>query len=75
MKFLKQVLAIAAGVFLAIFLAIYVLIAMASQGVKEARDNEQESRAEAEKNWNNMVKNGDHPGLIGKDRNKDQEEN
>jgi len=75
MKFLKQVLAIAAGVFLAIFLAIYVLIAMASQGVKEAQEQEERARVEAEKNWNNMVENGDHPGLIGKNRNKDQEEN
>lgn len=75
MKFLKQVLAIAAGVFLAIFLAIYVLIAMASQGVKEAQEKDEKARADAEANWNNMVDNGLHPGLIGKDPNKDQEEN
>lgn len=77
MKFLKQVLAIAAGVFLGISLIIYVLIAMASHGMKQVQQREEKARAEAEENWNNMVKNGLHPGLNvdAQPGNNNQEEN
>jgi preprotein translocase subunit SecG len=47
LKFLKQVLAVAAGVFIGIFLIIYMLIAMASQGFKENPEADQQDNQAA----------------------------
>lgn len=45
--------------------------AIEAQKEKEAQELEEKARAKAEADWQDMVDNGLHPGLIGKD----QEEN
>jgi preprotein translocase subunit SecG len=47
LKLLKQIFAIAAGVFIAIFLIIYMLIAMASQGFKDNPESDQQNNQAA----------------------------
>lgn len=75
MKFFKQVLAIALGVSLAAFIVMFGVIAMASRGMKEAQEQEEKARAKAEAEWNDMLQNGLHPGLIAEDQGKNQKEN
>jgi hypothetical protein len=47
LKLLKQIVAIAAGVFIGIFLIIYMLIAMASQGFKDNPEADQQNNQAA----------------------------
>lgn len=85
-QFVKFVAAVVVGVLIAAFIikeyTAYKIHSALNEVSKEMdaqraieAEKEEKARADAEANWNNMVDNGLHPGLIGKDPNKDQEEN